>query len=116
MKIFLISQALLLPSFNVPAWRGSGVEQVSPRSPDLLSLPGCGSGCFSFVFPFFGGAASYSPLSTTMFQGLFAPRLVGFRAIISFRWCRAKPLAALGSGIQPRAHVTDPTRRLIFPH
>lgn len=86
------------------------------RSAGLPFMPGRGSGGFSSVFLFFGGAASYSALSTTVFPRLCAPRLVGFRAIISLRWCRVKRLAAPGSGIQQRAHVTDPTQRLIFPH
>lgn len=60
MKIFLILKALLLAFFNVPAWRGSGVKQTHPA---LLSVPGCGSVCFSSISLFLEEllAPLYSP-------------------------------------------------------
>lgn len=85
-----------------------------------LPVPALGSGCFSFVFPFSFFLFSFLFLEREdaltvdspqpCFRALSARRLVGFGAIISL------PLATPGSAIQPRAHVTDTTRRLIFSH
>lgn len=84
-ETLLILKALLLSFFHVPARRGLGLKQMHLGSAGLLFVSGRGSGGFSSVFLFFGGAASYSALSTTVFLRLCAPRLVSFRVIISFR-------------------------------
>lgn len=100
-------------SFKGQPGRGSGVWPKVPHVPSLLPVPSHGSG---LLLGMFWGSSSYCPFSTPEFQSLIAPRLVGCTVTISFHRCRVKWLAAPGSSLQQQAHITDPTRRLIFPH